>query len=109
MLDIRAIRERPDFHRDELAKVGYAASDLERLLAADEERRRLIRNVESRRAERSKGSLEIGRIQDATDRASAVAEMKRAGEELARQETALADAESSFERLLLEVPNLPHP
>jgi seryl-tRNA synthetase len=109
MLDIRAIRERPDFYRSELAKVGYGASDLERLLTADEERRRLIRDVETRRAERSKGSREIGRIQNPTERASAVAEMKRAGEELGRLETALADAESSFERLLLEVPNLPHP
>ncbi len=109
MLDIRAIRERPDFYRGELAKVGYGASDLERLLAADEERRRLIRDVETRRAERSKGSREIARIQDPTERARAVAEMKRAGEELGRLETALAEAEASFERLLLEVPNLPHP
>ena len=35
--------------------------------------------------------------------------MKRAGEELGQLETALTDADSSFERLLLEVPNLPHP
>jgi seryl-tRNA synthetase len=109
MLDIRAIRERPDFYRGELAKVGYGAFDFERLLAADEERRRLIRAVEARRAERSKGSREIARIQDPTERSTAVAEMKRAGEELARLETALAEAEASFERLLLEVPNLAHP
>jgi seryl-tRNA synthetase len=109
MLDIRTIRERPDFYRGELAKVGYGASELEGLLAADEERRRLIREVETRRAERSKGSREVGRIQDPAKRASAVAEMKRAGEELGQFETALTDADSSFERLLLEVPNLPHP
>jgi seryl-tRNA synthetase len=109
MLDIRAIRERPDFYRGELAKVGYGASDLERLLAADEERRRLIRDVEARRAERSKGSREIARSQDPAERASAVAEMKRAGEELGRLEAALSEAEASFECLLLEVPNLPHP
>jgi seryl-tRNA synthetase len=109
MLDIRAIRERPDFYRGELAKVGYGASDLERLLAADEERRRLIRDVEARRAERSKGSREIARSQDPAERASAVVEMKRAGEELGRLEAALSEAEASFECLLLEVPNLPHP
>jgi seryl-tRNA synthetase len=109
MLDIRAIRERPDFYRGELAKVGYGASDLERLLAADEERRRLIRDVEARRAARSKGSREIARSQDPAERASAVAEMKRAGEELGRLEAALSEAEASFECLLLEVPNLPHP
>ncbi|MET0153003.1 MAG: serine--tRNA ligase [Candidatus Binatia bacterium] len=109
MLDIRAIRERPDFFRSELAKVGYGAEELGALLAADERRRRLIHDVERRRAERAKGSREIAKIEDAAARATAVAEMKRAGEDLGRVEKELAEAESGFERLLLEVPNLPHP
>ena len=109
MLDIRAIRERPDFYRAELAKVGYGAGELDALLATDEERRRLIHEVERRRAERGKGSREIGRIQDPGERARAVGEMKQAGEELGRLERELATAEADFERLMLEVPNLPHP
>jgi seryl-tRNA synthetase len=109
MLDIREIRERPQFFEEALAKVGYEATDLHRLLAADEARRHLIHEVERRRAERSKGSREIGRIQDATARASAVAEMKRAGEELSALERDLAAAEDAFTALMLEVPNLPHP
>jgi seryl-tRNA synthetase len=109
MLDIRAIRERPDFFATELAKVGYAEPQLAALLVADEERRRLIHEVESRRAERAKASREIGRIQDAAERARAVAEAKRAGEELAALERRLAEAEAVFERLMLEVPNVPHP
>ena len=109
MLDIRAIRERPEFFREELAKVGYGADELGALLAADERRRRLIHDVERRRAERAKGSREIGKIADASARAAAVAEMKRAGEELAQLEKELAGAEAEFERLSLEVPNVPHP
>ncbi len=109
MLDIRAIRERPDFFRGELAKVGYGAEELRSLLAADERRRRLIHDVERRRAERAKGSREIGKIEDAAARAAAVAEMKRAGEELGRLEKELAEVESAFEQLSLEVPNVPHP
>jgi len=109
MLDIRAIRERPEFFRDELAKVGYRAEELAVLLAADERRRRLIHDVERRRAERAKGSREIGKIADVAARAAAVAEMKRAGEELGRLEKELSEAEAEFERLSLEVPNLPHP
>lgn len=109
MLDIRAIRERPDFFRAELAKVGYESAELDALLAADESRRSLIHEVERRRAERSKGSREIGRLQDAAERHKAVAEMKRAGEDLARFEHELAAAESAFAQRLLEVPNLPHP
>jgi seryl-tRNA synthetase len=110
MLDIRAIRERPDFFQAELAKVGYGESELKALLAADEERRRLIHEVERRRAERAKGSREIGRsMHDPAERARAVAEMKQAGEALAGLERELAAAEAAFERLMLEVPNLPHP
>jgi seryl-tRNA synthetase len=110
MLDIRAIRERPDFFQAELAKVGYGESELKTLLAADEERRRLIHEVEGRRAERAKGSREIGRsMHDPAERARAVAEMKQAGEALAGLERELAAAEAAFERLMLEVPNLPHP
>ena len=109
MLDIRAIRERPEFFREELAKVGYGADELGALLSADERRRRLIHDVERRRAERAKGSREIGNIADASARAAAVAEMKRAGEELAQLEKELAAAEAEFERLMLELPNLPHP
>ena len=110
MLDIRAIRERPDFFQAELAKVGYGENELKALLAADEERRRLIHEVERRRAERAKGSREIGRsMHDPAERARAVAEMKQAGEALARLERELAAAEAAFERLMLEVPNLPHP
>ena len=110
MLDIRAIRERPDFFQAELAKVGYTESELKALLAADEERRRLIHEVERRRAERAKGSREIGRsMHDPAERARAVAEMKQAGEALAGLERELAAAEAAFERLMLEVPNLPHP
>jgi seryl-tRNA synthetase len=109
MLDIRAIRERPEFFRAELAKVGYGAEELAALLAADERRRRLIHDVERRRADRSKGSREIGKIADAAERAAAVAEMKQAGEELGRLEKELAESEAAFEQLSLEVPNVPHP
>ncbi|MGH7820081.1 MAG: serine--tRNA ligase, partial [Candidatus Binatia bacterium] len=109
MLDIRAIRERPDFFRAELLKVGYTAAELETLLGADEKRRALIHEVERLRSERTKGSREVSKIRDPAARAAAVAEMKRAGEELAREEKELAAAEAEFEALMLEVPNLPHP
>src|SRR5919198_2388658 len=97
MLDIRAIRERPDFFRDELAKVGYSSEELDRLLAADETRRKIRHEVESRRADRGKGSREISKIQDPAARKLAVEEMKRAGEELARLEKDLTAEDAAFE------------
>ena len=109
MLDIRKIRENPEGVRAELAKVGYGSAELDALLAADERRRKLLHEVERLRAERTKGSKEIGRITDPAERARAVESMKGMGEELARAERELAVAESEFEVRMLEVPNLPHP
>jgi seryl-tRNA synthetase len=109
MLDIRALRERPDFYREELAKVGYSATELAELLAADDRRRKCLHEVESRRALRSKGSREIRSIEDPGARARAIEAMKRAGEDLAHHEKELAEAESAFHELMLHVPNLPHP
>jgi seryl-tRNA synthetase len=109
MLDLRAIREQPEFFRAELAKVGYPSEQLDRLLAADERRRRLLREVEERRARRAKGSKEIARIESPEIRAASVAEMRRLGEELSALERELAAAEEEVQGLLLEVPNLPHP
>ena len=109
MLDIRAIRERPDFFRAELAKVGYGDAELQVLLEADARRRRLLQQVEEMRARRGRGSREIGAIADPKDRVRAVEDMKRLGDELALAERDLAAAEQEFEARILEVPNLPHP
>ena len=109
MLDIRKIRENPEAVRTELAKVGYGSAELDALLGADERRRKLLHEVERLRAERTKGSKEIGRIADAAERARAVEAMKGMGEDLARAERELAVAETEFEARTLEVPNLPHP
>jgi seryl-tRNA synthetase len=108
MLDIRAIRERPDFYRTELAKVGYSSAELDVLLATDERRRALIHQVEAMRAERTRRSREIARL-DPAERGRAVEEVKRQGEELARLERELTAAEAEFAALMLEVPNVPHP
>src|SRR5690606_38703254 len=83
MLDIRKIRENPEAVRVELAKVGYGAAELDALLAADEERRRSLHRVESLRAERTKRSKEIGKLAEGEERAAAIAETKRLGEDLA--------------------------
>ncbi|MGH7805401.1 MAG: serine--tRNA ligase, partial [Candidatus Binatia bacterium] len=88
---------------------GYSGAELDALLAADERRRKLIHEVERLRAERTKGSKEIGRIKDPEERTRAVEAMKAMGEDLARFERELATAEAEFEQRMLEVPNLPHP
>ena len=106
MLDIRVIRERTDFVKSELAKVGVEAAAIDALLATDVRRRGLIQDVESLRAKRAEVSRTIGK-QDPAARAQLVADMRAVGDRISALEQELAAAEADFERQMLEVPNLP--
>lgn len=108
MLDVRLIRERSDFVKSELAKVGFDAAAIDALLASDVRRRGLIQDVESLRAKRAEVSRTIGK-QDPAARQQLIADMRAVGDRIASLEQELAAAEADFERLMLEVPNLPDP
>jgi len=108
MLDIRLIREGADLVKSELAKVGFETEGVTAVLAADAHRRTLIQEVESLRAKRAEVSRTIGK-QDPTARAQLVTEMRAVGDRISALEQGLAVAEAEFERLMLELPNLPDP
>ncbi len=108
MLDIRLIREQPDWVKGELAKVGVPAAQVDAVLAADAERRAAITELERLRAQRAETSRTIGR-QSAEERAPLVAAMRALGDEIAALEQRTAACEAAFEAAMLEVPNVPHP
>jgi seryl-tRNA synthetase len=108
MLDIRLIREKPDWVKAELAKVQCPASMIDELLDADRARREALQALETRRAERTRRSKEIGALPP-EERKSAGAALKSLGDEIAAAESAAAQAEARFDAMMLEVPNLPHP
>ena len=108
MLDIRLIREKPDHVKAELAKVQCPPSMIDGLLDADRARREALQALESRRAERTRRSKEIGALPP-EERKSAGAALRSLGEEIASAEAAAAEAESRFDAMMLEIPNLPHP
>lgn len=109
MLDIKLIREQPEFVKTELAKVGFPAEDLDTLLALDRRRRALIHETESLKARRSARSQEIRKITDAQERESAVAEMRALGTRVGELEKEVNVLEEAFQQRLLHIPNLPHP
>ena len=108
MLDIRLIRERTDFAKEELAKTGFEGAAIDAILAADTRRRALIHEVESLRAHRAEVSRTIGK-QDPAAREQLVTEMRAVGDRIAALEQDLAQAEADLHRQMLEVPNLPDP
>ena len=89
MLDVRVIRERSDFVKSELAKVGFEPAAIDALLSSDVRRRGLIQDVESLRAKRAEVSRTIGK-QDPTAREQLVADMRAVGDRIASLEKELA-------------------
>ncbi|TMA40574.1 MAG: serine--tRNA ligase, partial [Deltaproteobacteria bacterium] len=109
MLDIRLIRTEPDRVKAELAKVGFPAFQVDALLDADRRRREALHALEQLRAERTAASKMIRDIGDAGQREQAIAAQRALGERIAAAEREATAAEEEFNRLMLEVPNLPHP
>ena len=123
MLDIKLIRERPDFVKGELAKRGVEAAEVDRLLEADERRRKTQAQLDLLRADRKRRSKEVGKLPPA-DRAAEIARIRAeeaAEERLAKGETIesgnplldlakqLGIFEKRVEDLALTLPNIPRP
>src|SRR5512139_557785 len=109
MLDIRLIRSEPDRVKTELAKVGVSPAQVDAVVEADRVRREAIQAVEGLRAERTKASNRIRDMKDAAARERAIGETRGYGDRIADAEKTVAAAEEAFTRLMLELPNLPHP
>ena len=112
MLDIKLIRERPDYVRARLATRG--AGDevrIDELLKLDEQRRKLLGEVESLKAQRKRGSKEIGALMGQKKIAEAEAKKKETadlGDRIAALDKQAARAEAARHQLMLRLPNLPH-
>jgi seryl-tRNA synthetase len=110
MLDIRLIRERPDFVRERLAtRSAELGQQVDEVLKADSERRRLETQVQQLNAERNKLSKEIGMLRSKKESsAERESKVRAIGEEIARLNEAVASADEFQTKLLLGIPNLPH-
>ena len=112
MLDIKLIRERPDFVRERLATRGAGDAEcMDELLRWDEQRRKLLAEVETLKAHRNRASKEIGVLmgQKKTEEAEAKKkEMREMGEIIACLDKDAAKAEAQRNELMLGLPNLPH-
>jgi seryl-tRNA synthetase len=112
VLDIKLIRERPDFVRDRLASRGAGEEqNIEKILTADEQRRKCLAEVETLKSQRNKASKEIGALMAQKKAAEAEAKKKETrdlGDRIAELDKQAAAADSARDTLMLQVPNLPH-
>ena len=108
MLDIRLIREQPDFVKRELAKTGVAPAEVDRVLDIDARRRGLQHELDELRARRTRESKELGKASP-QEREQKRTAMRALGDEIATGEHNLADLERGLSDLMLGIRNLPRP
>src|ERR1051325_9993146 len=112
MLDIKLIRDAPDFVRARLGLRGAGdEAHLQELLQLDEQRRKALAEVETLKAQRNKSAKEIGALmaQKKTEEAEAKKhEGRELGERIAQLDKQANEIELARDKLMLRLPNLPH-
>jgi len=111
VLDLRLIREGPDAVTERLTTRGPGAAALiKNLLAADALRRRLVKETEDLKALRNRASEAIGQAKRRGEDASGEqTRMREVGDRIKALDGEVKAADEEIERLLLQLPNLPHP
>jgi len=108
MLDIRRIRLEPDVVKELLARRGEDVSKIDELLALDVERRKVMTESETRKAEQNRIGPQIAQRrkagEDASDLMAASTELKAL---LVGLEERVRDLDAQQEALLGKLPNTP--
>ena len=109
MLDVKLLRDNLDDVKARMATRG-AVIDWDEFVKIDRERRDALAHIERLKEKKNRLSGEIGKVKKSGGDATA---LMRNGEEVSEAirgaEGPLADIEARFERLMLTLPNLPHP
>ncbi len=108
MLDLKFVRENVD-RVGQMLKDRQMAMDLKPLLDLDEERRRILGQVEELKHRRNLASDEISRLKKEKQDASArIEEMRAVSQEIKGLDQELSTIEQQFRDFLLLIPNTPH-
>jgi seryl-tRNA synthetase len=111
MLDIRLIRENPDYFRERLATRDTGlVRQVDAILAIDSERRRLETEQQRLSSERNRLSKAIGLLRAKKGSSADLESKVRAiGDQIASLSGEVSKADQAQKQLLYAIPNLPHP
>ena len=110
MLDIRIVREQPDFVKSRLAlRCSGDEEKIDELLRVDAKRRKAETALQALNAERKKLSKAIGGMRSrGQDSLQLENRVRKIGEEIARLNEDVNLVDGQQKEMLLEIPNLPH-
>ncbi len=108
MVDLKALREDPEFFRGALRRRGADPSLVDCALELDRRWREALQEVERLRAQQNRASEEVPRLQgEARDRK--IAEVRAVAARLKELEPEVRRRREALEHVLLLFPNPPHP
>ncbi|MBU6490881.1 serine--tRNA ligase [Patescibacteria group bacterium] len=105
MLDIHFIRENADIVKAGAAK-KHIAVDVDRLVAVDDERKRIRLDIDTKRAEQNRRSSEIQRAKG-SEKEKLLEAMRQLKGGMAESEEQLKKVMEEWQKLMLAVPNVP--
>ena len=106
MLDIKFIRENKDIVQAG-AKKKLINIDIEKLITLDDERLKVLREVEDLRSEVNRVSNDIARDQDPALKIQLIEEMRLVKDDIKAKEENLKKITEEWQTLMLQVPNVP--
>jgi seryl-tRNA synthetase len=111
MLDIRRIKDNPEEVKRLLrAKEVDCDEAVDKILELDQKRRELIASTEAKKAEQNKVSKQIPVLKkQGQDVAPIFQQMTELKNQIAANDSALADVEAEYRTWMLSLPNLPDP
>ena len=109
MLDLKLVRNNRALVEEALRKRGDQIN-LDPLYQLDEERRRLLTEVEQMKAKRNAVTQEVAKKKQAKEDAEElILEMRNLGDEIKGIDERVKVIEEELDNLLLTIPNIPHP
>ncbi|MGD0336038.1 MAG: serine--tRNA ligase [Candidatus Omnitrophota bacterium] len=109
MLDLKFIRENQDLVKQSL-KDRNLKTDLGDLIKSDDSRRKILAELEDLRAKRNKINDEVSLLlKEKKDAKPKILSMKEASQRIDGLEKELKEIQSGLDKLVLTIPNIPHP
>jgi seryl-tRNA synthetase len=108
MLDIKLIRENPDFVKQGIQNKNEK-DRVDEILSLDEKRRKIISEVEELKAKKNSVSAKIPQMKKAgEDTTQILSEMKAVSDKITELDNQLKTIETELNSILMFIPNLPH-
>ena len=109
MFDINLIREQPELVRAALRTRNSDPDLVDQVLALDVDRRALLGQVETLKAERNAASREISRMKDPADRQAKIEQARALGDQIAGLDNRVREVDDALKAKVSLIPNLPLP